>query len=367
MSQPRVAITLLQCWHRVPGGTAAATLAMCRALLDRGEVDLVGVGPWGRSLPEPPWTPPIPVVRLPLPYQAVYEGWHYLGWPSVERRCPDADLVHATAATIPPRGDRPLVVSVYDVFPLSAPEQFTPRGVRLLSRGIELARRHADLVVCPSQATMDDCVAAGFDVGRLRLVPLGVTQHEVTARDRERVRTRYSIDRPYLLWVGTIEPRKNLPTLLEAYRRMGEVEHDLVIVGPPGWGDELESMVLGIGDRVRHLGFVSADDLPAVYDGATAFCFPSLREGFGLPPLEAMSHGVPVVSSAGTASAEVVGDGGLLVDALDVDGWADALTRLLRDGELRARLGSRGRAIASGYGWDRVASRMVDVYREALG
>jgi glycosyltransferase involved in cell wall biosynthesis len=367
MSRPRVALTLLQCWHRVPGGTASAILALTRALQETGEVDLVGIGPWGTKLPPPPWTPPIPMKRLPLPYQLVYDGWHHVGMPSVERAVRDADVVHATAATVPPKRHKPLIVTIYDLFPLLAPAQFTKRGVRLMTKGIDLARRHADLVLCPSEATLDDCLADGFDSDRLRLVPLGVEPHETTEADLARVRARYALDRPYVLWVGTIEPRKNLPVLIEAFRRLGPRDEDLVIVGPPGWGEELESMVVNIGDRVRHLGFLAAEDLPAIYSGAQVFCFPSLREGFGLPPLEAMSHGVPVIASAATASEEVVGSAGVLVPAHDVDAWTDALRDLLDDAGHRARLSRRGLERARTFTWNRSAALTIDCYREVIG
>jgi glycosyltransferase involved in cell wall biosynthesis len=366
MSRPRVALTLLQCWHHIPGGTASAIISLARAMSATGEVDLVGVGPWGSSIPSEPWTPPIPLKRLPLPYQLVYDGWHHLGFPSVEHKVPDADLVHATAATVPPKRRKPLVVTIYDIFPLLAPAQFTRRGVRIMSRGIELARRHADLVICPSEATLEDCLADGFESDRMRLIPLGVEPVPVTEDERAQVRRRYALDRPYLLWVGTIEPRKNLVTLVEAYRRLGPVDEDLMIVGPPGWGDELEHLVRDIGDRVRHLGFVSADDLPALYAEARAFCFPSLREGFGLPVLEAMSQGVPVIASAATASEEVVSDAGLLVPAHDPDAWADALRELLGDETMRSDLAERGQARARLYTWDRAASLTIDAYREVV-
>jgi glycosyltransferase involved in cell wall biosynthesis len=367
MSRPRVALTLLQCWHRVPGGTAAAILAQARAMVDTGDVDLIGVGPWGSKLPPSPWTPPVPVKRVHLPYQLIYDTWHHLHWPSVERIAPELDLVHATAATVPPQRKLPLVVTIYDLFPLLAPAQFTKRGVRVMTKGIELARRHADAVICPSEGTLEDCLADGFSTEQLHLVPLGVERHEVTEVDRARVRSRYALDRPYLLWVGTIEPRKNLPTLFDAYRKLGPVDEDLVIVGPPGWGPELEHLAADMGDRIRHLGFVAAEDLPAIYAESRAFCFPSLREGFGLPPLEAMSHGIPVIASSGTVSEEVVSDAGVLVPPHDVDQWVDALRALLGDAGLRDQVGAAGRDRAKTYTWDRTARATIDIYRRVLG
>jgi len=360
----RVAYTIMQLWHRVPGGTATSTLELARALRSTGEVDLIGVAPAG-PLPPPPWTPPIPFRRVHLPYQLVYDAWHHLRRPGVERRT-RAQVVHATAATVPPRQSAPLVVTIHDLFPLQTPEQFTPRGVRLLTRGIELARSDADLVICPSRATLEDCVAAGFDRDRLRLVPWGVTVAPVADAERQRVRARYQLDNPYVLWVGTIEPRKNLPMLLDAFRGLGARAEQLVLVGPPGWNESLDEHLVGLGHRVRRLGFVPSGDLAALYAEARLFCFPSTREGFGLPPLEAMARSTPVLVSADTAMSEVIGDGGLSVPADDVQAWSSAMMAVLDDPALAQRLSTEAVARAAEFTWELAARRTIDVYRELV-
>ena len=360
----RVAYTLMQLWHRVPGGTATSTLELANALHANGGVDLIGVAPAG-PLPVAPWIPPIPFRRIHLPYQLIYESWHRFRRPGVERRT-RAQLVHATAATVPPRQSVPLVVTVHDLFPLQNPEQFTPRGVRILSRGIELARTDADLVICPSDATLQDCLAAGFDPDRLRLVPWGVSVSPVSDEERQRVRARYQLDQPYVLWVGTIEPRKNLPMLLDAFRALGHRPEQLVLVGPPGWNESLDAHLVGLGHRVRRLGFVPPKDLAALYAEARLFCFPSLREGFGLPPLEAMARATPVVVSSGTAMSEVIGGGGLSVEATDVDGWSEAMAAVLDDEELAERLSVAAIERAGEYTWELAAQRTIDVYRELV-
>lgn len=360
----RVAYTLLQCWHRVPGGTATSILALAAALSRRDDVDLVGVGPWNRKLPAAPFTPSIPVRHLPAPYQAIYDIWHHSSLFGPELVTGPVDVVHATAATVPPRRRSPLVVTVHDLFPLLAPAQFTKRGVRILTRGAELARTRADLVCCPSRATFDDCVAAGFAPERLRVVPWGAERREVGAEDRARVRATYSLDRPYVMWVGTVEPRKNLPVLLEAFRRAELADEELVLVGPVGWHEQLEGHLEGIGDRVRRLGFVPAEDLPALYAEADLFCLPSLREGFGLPALDAMAQGTPVIGSSGSAIEEVVGDAGLVVAPNDVTGWAEAMRTVLHDEALSTRLAHAGQQRSEKFTWERSAQLMADAYRE---
>lgn len=356
----RVAVTLEQCWHRVPGGTAVAAIETTRALSERGDAELVGVAARHRDPPRPPWQPPIPVRQLPLPRRLLYDAWHHLRWPPVQRATGPVDVVHATGVAVPP-ATAPLVVTVHDLAYLHDPSHFTARGHRFFRKALDLTRRHADLVLCSSTATMDDCAAAGLPAERLRLVPLGITPHSVspTDADADNVKRRHGLHR-YVLWVGTIEPRKNLPTLLEAFRRLEDREVTLALVGPEGWGE----MPTSPPERVRVLGFQSPHDLAALYAGAAVFCYPSVREGFGLPVLEAMAHGAPVVTSAGTSTAEVAGDAALLVDPTDPDAIAGALDRVLGNPALAADLAERGQARAAMYTWERTAELTRAAYAD---
>ncbi|RIK03359.1 MAG: glycosyltransferase family 1 protein [Acidobacteria bacterium] len=357
-------MTLTSCWHRVPGGTAAAALHMAAALDERDDVEVVGVAPRHRRVPEDPWRPAVRTVSLPLPRHLLYDSWHYLGWPPVELAAGAVDIVHATAMILPPRRSAALVLTVHDLFPLEFPDQFTRRGARVMRRGAALARRRADLVLCSSRATMRDCVEAGFAEERLRLVPLGVESAVAGDDEVARVKASYGLGRPYVLWAGTVEPRKNLPTLLESFRKLGRADLDLVLVGQFGWREDLDRHIGDQSDRVRRVGFVPSRDLAALYRGAEVFCLPSLREGFGLPLLEAMAQGTPVVTSRGTATEEVVGDAGMVVEPLDASEIADALAALLDDGASRQRLGSAGAARAQQFTWAATASLIADAYRE---
>jgi glycosyltransferase involved in cell wall biosynthesis len=356
----RVAVTLEQCWHRVPGGTARATLDTVAAIEARGGVTQVGVSAKHRDPAPEAWRPSIPVRQLWLPRIALYDAWQRLGHPVVERATGPVDLVHATGH-VAAASTAPLVVSVWDLSFVHDPSMFTKRGISVFTRFLDLVRERAAMVIVPSEATRQDCADAGIDAARLRVVPLATAPRAVGPDDVARVRAVHHLERPYVLFVGTVEPRKNLRRLLEAYAQLGEVEAELVLVGPEGWHDDLPAT------SARRLGFVPREHLDALYAGASIVAYPSLREGFGLPVLDAMAHGAPVVTSATTSTAEVAGDAALLVDPLDVDAIAGALQRLLDDEDLAARLGAAAKARAAEFTWARTADGVVAAYEAALG
>jgi glycosyltransferase involved in cell wall biosynthesis len=272
------------------------------------------------------------------------------------------DVIHATTLAIPPRS-APLVVTIHDLAFLSEPAHFTHRGLSFFRRGLDLAKAEADLVLCPSDATLRHCVSEGFERARLRMVPMGVNATEATDEDIAEARNRYGLGRPYIMWSGTVEPRKNLPRLLTAFASLGH-DHDLVLVGPTGWNEDLAPLVEPLGDRVKALGFVPHRDLGPLYAGAALFCFPSLAEGFGLPVLEAMAQGTPVVTSKGTSTEEIAGDAGVLVDACDADSIAQGMNNLLTDEDLMTKLKAAGKERAAAYPWSRTARLTADCYRE---
>ncbi|MEI8240826.1 MAG: glycosyltransferase, partial [Actinomycetota bacterium] len=188
----RVAYTLEQCWHRVPGGTGVAALRVAHAMAAHPEVELIGVAGRHTQSPPEPWVPPIDVRHLPVAAPWLYETWLRLGWPKVERATGAVDIAHATTL-IPCAASAPVVVTLHDLAFLHEPQHFTPHGVRVFQRSLSLIRRNARLVLCCSQATMDDAVAAGVPSDRLRLVPLGVDAERADAASVERVRARHSL------------------------------------------------------------------------------------------------------------------------------------------------------------------------------
>jgi glycosyltransferase involved in cell wall biosynthesis len=355
-------MTLEQCWHRVPGGTGVAGIGMARTLEDRPDVDLVGVSALHSSPPRPEWRPGVTMTSLPLPRVLLYEAWHRLRRPQVQRATGQVEVVHATSLAVPPRS-APLVVTIHDLAFLRDPSHFTRRGLLFFRRGLELARRDADLVLCPSEATARDCRQQGFDAGRVRVVPLGIRPRRATNQEIEKVKERYQLRRAYLLWAGTIEPRKNLARLIQAFATLDH-DLDLALAGPEGWNEDLDQLLAGLRDRVRVLGFVPEGELAALYGGATVFCFPSLLEGFGFPVLEAMAQGTPVVTSSGTSTEEIAGGAAVLVDPRDAASIADGIRRVLDDESLARQLSEAGPGRAARFTWERTGEELVKTYRE---
>jgi glycosyltransferase involved in cell wall biosynthesis len=361
---PRVAAVVEQCWHRVPGGTATSTVRTLDAIARRGNWDVVGVAAFHRGPPSALATPTVPVVHLPLGRRVLYESWHRFRRPSLGRRVGPVDVVHATGGVVPPPGRAALAVTVHDLAFLHRPEHFTRHGVAFMIRSFDLARSTAEVIMVPSQATADDCVAHGVGPDRLVVVPWGVTPAGVTETDRARVRGAHGLPESFVLWVGSAEPRKNLPALVEAVRRVdGDVP--LVLAGPPGWGIDLDEIVSPA--HVRHIGEVPAADLPVLFDLASVFALPSLLEGFGMPVLEAMAQGTAVVTSAGTSTEEIVGDDGVVVDPTDIEALAAAIGGLLADDDRRARVAEAGRRRAASMTWEQTAARTEAAYERARG
>jgi len=264
-----------------------------------------------------------------------------------------------------------LVVNVHDLAFRRFPERFPKRSRRLFERAWQRVLERADAVLCPSAATSADLLAAGLDAHRLHLVSLGHDPLAVTAEAAAKVRQQLGVKGRFILAAGTLEPRKNIPTLIEAFSNIASTnDMQLVLAGPAGWGITPEELLRPLDEltkkRVRIIGEVTAPQLAALYTEASAFCYPSLLEGFGLPVLEAMSYGTPVVTSKGTATEEVAGEAALKVDPTSVNEVSDALEFLITSETEAQELADRGYERSKLFRWDTTANATVDVYRKLL-
>ncbi len=286
------------------------------------------------------------------------------------------DVLHSTHHDLPLRVPARVrrVVTVHDVTFLIMPGRYPPLRRWYMRVITTLAARVADAIIAPSHTVRRDVLE------RLRVGPERVAVVYEAAGERFRpapddavaqtLRREGLAAHPYVLSVGSLEPGKNRARLIAAIHalRSRGSQARLVIVGQPAWGYERDFALvrrLGLEDRVRFLDYVPAADLPALYTGARVFAFPSLYEGFGLPVLEAMACGTPVVTSNVSATAEVAGDAALLVDPRDVEAIADAIERVLDDERLAADLRARGLRRAADFSWDRAARETLAVYERA--
>ncbi len=280
----------------------------------------------------------------------------------------NVDVLHSLASTAPARGPYRRVVTIHDLHYKLVPDaHFGVRGLgmRVL---VPLAARRAHRVITDAQSTRDDVVEhLHLPSERIDVVPLGIGQVARTAPTE--VRDRFELgDRQLLLTLSAKRPHKNLSTLLRALALLDERPVTVL----PGYATpheaELRALAaqLGIADDLRWLEWISEAELEGLFAAATAFVFPSLYEGFGLPVLEAMARGVPVATSSRASLAEVAGDAALLFDPEDPRSLADALQRLLHDPDLRARLSAAGRERAAQFTWERCARETVAVYERSL-
>jgi glycosyltransferase involved in cell wall biosynthesis len=280
-----------------------------------------------------------------------------LNQPKVERSMTEIDLVHCTTI-IPFATSKKMVATVHDLAFLHHPEFFTRRGNDVFRRSLKILKKRADVLLCSSQATVNDCLNEGFDPDRVRHVSLGVRSVLATQVEVDLVRKKYSLPAEYLLFVGTLEPRKNLARLVGALRGRSDLP-PLVIAGADGWGD----IDVPHSANVQFIGHVDDQHLGAVYAGASVLCYPSLWEGFGLPILEAMAQGTPVVTSIGTSTQEVAGGAAVLVDPLSEESIRNGIDEALRDADV---LRQRGRVCAAQATWDKTALATARIYDEVV-
>lgn len=305
-----------------------------------------------------------------------YKPWRMLVWMSqlahlsLHRLVPGARLFHSTEHLLMPLRGVPTVLTVHDLIFRQLPKHHKALNRWYLNWTMPLYCRRADHVIAVSEATRQDLVAAyGLPPDKITVI------HEAadprfqpqSCEAQERVRAIYGLPERYLLYVGTIEPRKNLERLLAAWAPCYQSGDSLplVIVGKHGWlSDDFFAALetSPVREGVILTGYVPDTDLPAIYSAATAFVWPSLYEGFGLPPLEAMACGAPVICTNVSSMPEVVGDAALLFDPEDTDGLQAALRRVVHEPDLRTELRSRGLRRAAAFSWERAAQETLMVY-----
>ncbi len=310
-----------------------------------------------------------------MPARPLHALWARLDRPPVEWFIGPTDVVHGTNFVVPPTRSAAAVVSVHDLTPLHHPELCDPATLaypglirRALGRGAWI---HAD----SSFVATEVLDAFDADPARVRVVNPGIPDLPVLTTERASDALRRLLpDRVgrYCLAIGTAEPRKDLPGLVKAFGAVAARQSDtaLVLAGPPGWGEDALTAAIDASPargRIVRTGWLEDPDLSALLRRATVLVYPSLYEGFGFPPLQAMRAGVPVVATRAGSLPEILGDGALLVEPRDDDALAGALDRCLGDDSLRQQLAVAGVARSAAFSWERCAEELEVLYRDAAG
>lgn len=286
------------------------------------------------------------------------------------------DIIHNPKSAISRLKPCKTVTTIFDLIPVTNPETEKWMARIYWKLQIPIAARYADFVITSSEFAKKEIIGRyGTPGDRIKVIPISYNSHcrpIASGPEAETVRKKYFIPDKYLLYVGTIQPRKNIATLIKAYSSLaktGKIKHKLVITGRKGWlyGPLFELIKNeGMEEKIVFTGFVPDEELPYIYNGADLFVYLSLFEGFGIPPLEAMACGVPVICSNTTSLPEVVGDAGILVAPADQKAVEEAILRIIGTPSLQKEMRERGLVQASRFSWERTARETLDVYREVV-
>ena len=308
-----------------------------------------------------------------LPGAILQRLWRTVGFPPFDLLSGPADLFHFTNFLRPPLRKGRSVVTIFDMSFERFPQFAEAKNLRNLRRGIRQTAAKADAIITISDFSAREIVEFLPEArGKIFPIPLGISPDFAPASEEAvaELRAKTGLERPYILAVGTIEPRKNLMFLIDVFEEMGRDSAleglDLVIAGAPGWRcmDILDRFATSPrAARIHYMQYVPDGALAALYTGAAVLAVPSHYEGFGFPPLEAMACGTPVVSSAGGSLPEVLGDAAVIVPGFDPAAWKTALGQAANDAALRASLIAKGIARAASYRWRRTAEETWKVYR----
>jgi alpha-1,3-rhamnosyl/mannosyltransferase len=370
----RVAINLLWLRPGQVGGSEESTLASLRALAERADPDLdlrlCVTEPLLQAHPDIAGLFPTDVLPLSgLPMGRFARVAAETTWLAARTR--GVDLVHHAGGTAPPLRGAPYVLTVHDLQPLERRATHGAVKRAYLGMAIPPSVRAARLVGAPSEFVRRSLLSrVGIDPARVRVIPHGVDVL-AEATPAEVITQRYRLDGPVVLYPAITYPHKNHAVLIDAFAAVVAAHPDALLVLPGGRGgeeDRVRAQVqrLGLSDRVRRTGRISAADIAGLYRAAAVVAVPSRYEGFGLPAAEAMAYGAPLVAAAATALPEVVGDAGVLVDPDDVAGWASAINDLLEHPRQRDRLAAAGRKRVERFSWAANAAAHADLYRAAV-
>ncbi len=310
------------------------------------------------------------LVRTYIPNRILNALWAYTAFPKFENLAGKTDIFYSPSFQVPPLKKSRSVLTIHDIVFYHSPELAIPSAVRHYKRRIKFYADRADVIIADSTATANDIVEfLKIDRGKIKVIyPGTIPLADVTEPERSKIKNKLKLPDKYMLFVGCIEPRKNLARAFRAYNRSGLwKEIPFVLAGPTGWRfDELEKIWndLEAKDRIIRLDYVTEKELTVLYENAFFFVFPSLFEGFGLPILEAMSAGCPVLTSNVSAMPEAAGDCALLVDPINEGAIEEGMLRLYRDDAFRAELARKGKDRAALFTWEKTAGELINIFND---
>ena len=348
-----------------PGGAGRYVLALAAALARRDDVELTVVS---RTNDPDRWPSPV-AARAPA-LRPVRLGWEQVGLPRVVRGL-GVEVHHGPHYTMPLALGLPAVVTVHDLSFFTHPEWHHRNKVAFFRAAIRTSARRASALVAVSQATADLLDHLVRPKAPVHVIPHGLDHDRFRPDDLggdDAARAGAGVTAPYVAFLGTLEPRKDVATLVRAFDRLAgrRPELTLVLAGARGWGMDAFDQAVAVAthaDRIRLLGYVAEDDMPALLRGASAVAYPSLEEGFGLPVLEALACGAPVVTTSGTVMEEVAGGAALLAPPGDVEGLAAAIEAAVDGGPAVEERRSTGLQVARRHTWEASAAAHAEVYR----
>ncbi len=308
-----------------------------------------------------------------IPGRLVQQAWKTIAWPPFDWFAGPADVYHFPNFILPPLSRGKSVVTIHDLAFLRHPETLEPHNLRYLKARIEQTVRRADRIIAVSEFTARELrELLGVPAEKVVAIPQGIAGGLKRPSDAAIVAMRKTLglERPYLLTVGTIEPRKNIAFLVDVFEKLADFDGDLLISGQLGWKFEpiLDRMQRSTrAGHIRYLNYAEEAVLPALYAGAELFVFPSLYEGFGFPPLEAMACGTPVLSSRGGSLPEILGGAAEYLDGFEAEAWAERIRSLVRDRAKLQDLRRRGLERSNVFSWGETARRTWEVFESTVG
>jgi len=307
------------------------------------------------------------------PGRIVQKLWKTMDWPPFDAFAGPADVYHFPNFIRPPLKRGKSVVTIHDLAFMRYPETIEKKNLRYLNSCIQQTIETADAIIAVSEFTASEIrELLGVPAEKVTVIHQGLSPNMIRPADGEIQATRKALglERPYILMVSTVEPRKNIPFLVDVFEALGDFDGDLIIAGMKGWDYEPIMRWMRNSPRathIMHMDYVPEEQLPGIYSGAEFFVLPSLYEGFGFPPLEAMACGTPVVSSTAGSLPEVLGDAALFIDGFVAQTWADSIHRLLKDNVTKERMRQKGFEQAKKFSWEETARKTWSLYRKLGG